>query len=294
MVWALVMAAFNDWWEDNTFRLAASLAFYTIFSLAPILLIAVEMASFVFSRAQAQRQIVHQIEQLVGPEGGRAVQEVLRGAGEIGSNPTAAALGLAAILIGSTAVFAELQAALNYIWDVQVDPQRNVLKSLLRTRLRSFTLVLVVGFLLLVSLVVSAALSAVQEFMQGQLPGIPVVWQVGNFLLSFGVIAFLFAMIYKYLPDVQLTWRDVTIGSLATAALFALGKWLIGFYLGHAAFGSTYGAAGSFVILLIWVYYSALISFLGAEFTQVYVRRFGSNPRPEPHAVPIGRKSHPA
>jgi membrane protein len=290
-IWELVWMACHEWWEDNTFRLAASLAFYTIFSIAPILLIAVEIASVVFSREQAQQQIVKQIEALVGVEGGRAVQEVLRGAGRIGGNPTAVALGLVAILIGSTAVFAELQAALNQVWDVRADPQRSAIKGLVRTRLRSFALVLAVGFLLLVSLVLSALLAAVQEYLADQIPGASWVWHVGNFLVSFAVVSGLFAMIYKYLPDVQITWRDVAIGSLVTAVLFSLGKWLIGLYLGRTAFASTYGAAGSFVVLLIWVYYSALASFFGAEFTQVYARRFGSRIRPEPHAVRVGRKS---
>ena len=290
-VWELVRAAFSEWWEDNTFRLAASLAFYTIFSLAPILLIAVEIAAIVLSREQAQQQIVRQIEDLVGSEGGKAIQEVLRGAGRIGGNLKAVALGLAAILVGSTAVFAELQSALNQIWDVRADPRRNVIKGLLRTRLRSFALALAVGFLLLVSLALSALLTAVQEFLADQMPGLPWMWQVGNFLVSFVVVAVLFAMIYKYLPDVQITWRDVIIGAVVTAVLFSLGKWLIGLYLGRVAFASTYGAAGSFVVLLIWIYYSALISFLGAEFTQVYARRFGSRIRPEPHAIRVGKKA---
>jgi membrane protein len=290
-MWVLVRLAFREWWEDNTFRLAASLAFYTIFSLAPILLIAVEIASVVFNREQAQQQIVKQIEALVGVEGGRAIQEVLRGAGRISGNLTAVVLGLVAILIGSTAVFAELQSALNQMWDVRADPQRNAIKELVWARLRSFALVLAVGFLLLVSLVLSALLAAVQDYLADQTPDLSWVWHVGNFLVSFAVVSGLFAMIYKYLPDVQTTWRDVAIGAVVTAVLFSLGKWLIGLYLGRTAFASTYGAAGSFVVLLIWVYYSALVSFLGAEFTQVYARRFGSRIRPEPHAVRVGKKS---
>jgi membrane protein len=289
-VWELVRAAFSAWWHDNTFRLAASLAFYTIFSLAPILLIAVEIATVVLSREQAQRQIVQQIETLVGVEGGRAMQEVLRSAMHIGGNLKAVVVGLVAILLGSTAVFAELQAALNQIWDVQVDARRSVIRELLRTRLRSFALVLAVGFLLLVSLALSALLAALQTFLADEMPGFSWVWQVGHFFVSFVVVSLLFAMIYKYLPDVQITWRDVAIGAVVTAVLFSLGKWLIGLYLGRTAFASTYGAAGSFAVWLIWVYYSALISFLGAEFTQVYARRFGSRIRPEPHAVRLGKK----
>ncbi len=292
-LWELLRASALEWYNDNTFRLSAALAFYTIFSMAPILLIAVAVAGLWFDEATALRHVLREIEALVGPEGARAVAPILSRVRPESQNPGAALLGFVLLAIGSTAVFAELQSALNWVWDVQVTPRRGYLRSLVRDRLQSFAIVLSVGFLLLVSLVLSAALSATQEFLEGRVQPIPFVWRVLHFVVSYLMTAGLFALIYRFLPDVKLTWRDVGIGALATAGLFTGGKYLIGLYLGRAAFASDYGAAGSFVVLLIWVYYSALISFFGAEFTHVYAQRFGSQTRPEPHAERVGRKDDP-
>jgi membrane protein len=288
--WRLLLTTFNEWREDNIFTLAASLAFYTIFSLSPILLISVEIAGFIFSKQEARQQIIQQVRVLAGPQGGKAVAQVLNSLGAPGGSWPAIFLGVLAILVGSTAVFANLQGALNQVWDVKPDPRQSMLQSLLRSRLRSFALVLTVGFLLLLSLTFSAILSAVQAHFSALIPGGTLLWRFADFLISFIIIAVLFAMIYRYLPDVQITWQDVGIGAVVTAFLFSLGKSLISLYLGKSAFVSTYGAAGSFVVMLLWIYYSALISFLGAEFTQVYARRYGSGIRPESHAVRLGRK----
>jgi membrane protein len=287
----LFKTAFTEWMEDNTFRLAASLAFYTIFSIAPILLISVEIAGFIFSRGAARQQLIMQVEELAGVQGGQAVAQILDSVGVWEGNWIAVAIGIGTILVGSTVVFAELQSALNQIWDVMPDPKRSAFRSLIRTRVRSFAVVLSVGFLLLVSLVVSAALAAAHNYLAEALPVTPWLWQIFNFLISLAITTLLFAMIYKYLPDVQITWSDVGIGALVTAILFNLGKSLIGLYLGQTAVASVYGAAGSFVVFLFWIYYSALISFFGAEFTQVYARRYGSKIRPEKHAIRVGRKS---
>jgi membrane protein len=287
----LFKTAFAEWLEDNTFRLAASLAFYTIFSIAPILLISVEIAGFIFSRGAARQQLIMQVEELAGIQGGQAAAQILDSVGLWDGNWVAIVVGLVTVLVGSTAVFAELQSALNQIWDVMPDPRRSAVKSLLRTRIRSFAVVLTVGFLLLVSLVISAALAAAHNYLAAMIPITPWMWQLINLLVSLAVTSLLFAMVYKYLPDVQITWRDVWVGALVTAILFNIGKTLIGLYLGRTAVASTYGAAGSFVVILLWVYYSALISFFGAEFTQVYARKYGSKIRPEPHAIRIGRKS---
>lgn len=291
ILWKIAKATFMEWWEDNPFRLAASLAFYTTFSLAPMLLIAVGIASLVFDEQKARSQIVRQIQSLTGSEGARAVAQALEGATRMGGNPTAIVAGAVALIMGSTAVFAELQSALNYIWDVQADPNRGSIKGFLRDRLQSFAIVLGIGFLLLVSLLISAALAAAREFLTGSMPDISWLWQTLDVIASFGIVTLLFAMIYKYLPDVAITWRDVGTGAVVTALLFIGGKFLIGLYLGQTAFGSIYGAAGSFVVLLIWVYYSALICFFGAEFTQVFARRYGSGIRPREHAVRVGRKA---
>lgn len=288
----LVKTSFVEWWQDDTFRYAASLAFYTIFSLAPILLIAVGAASLFFARDVATEKMVAEIQRLVGSQGAQAVRQVINASTGFGKSVWAIASGVATFLLGATAVFAELQTALNKIWDVQAQPRRGVFLSFIFDRLRSFTLALGVGFLLLVSLVVSAVLAALQEYLNSWMPAFPALWQLLNVAASFAVAALLFAMIYKYLPDVEITWNDVGIGALVTAALFTGGKHLIGLYLGQTAAANAFGAAGSFAVLLIWIYYSALVSFLGAEFTQVYARLYGSRIQPSSHAVRVGEKSN--
>jgi membrane protein len=289
--WQLLKLTFAEWWSDNTFELAAALAFYTIFSIAPVLLIAVGVASFFLAPETATNRIVAEVQNLIGPQGARAVRQVIESSRGFGKGIGAIGVGAVTLIIGATAVFAQLQAALNHIWDVKSKPDRSVIGSLVVDRLRSFSIALCVGFLLLVSLVISAVISALQDYMNNWLPGMPWLWQTANVVASFVVIAILFAMVYKFLPDVLISWKDVWIGAAVTALLFTGGKYLIGIYLGHTATASAFGAAGSLVVLLFWVYYSSLIVFLGAEFTQVYARRYGSKIRPQRHAVRIGRKS---
>ncbi|HSO20114.1 MAG TPA: YihY/virulence factor BrkB family protein, partial [Desulfosarcina sp.] len=260
-------------WEDNVFRFAAAIAFYTVFSMAPILLISLGIASLVFDAEKAKTQIVQEIETLTGPEGGKVTRQVFENTDIMRRNPAAVAFGIAALLLGSTAVFANLQASLNQIWRVAPRPRRSMWVDLLRVRVRSFGIVLAVGFLLLVSMVFSALISALQSLMADQAGRSALLWRTFNLMVSFGMVTLLFAMIYKYLPDAKIAWRHVVFGAAITSALFSIGKYLIGYYLGKVAIGSTYGAAGSFVILLIWIYYSALICFFGAEFTQIFARR---------------------
>ena len=276
-----------EWYEDNTFRLAASLAFYTIFSLAPLLLIAIAVAGLVFGEEVATRQLLRQIEGLVGPEGAAAVRDVVTSASRSPQSTGAALLGIATLVVGSTAVFAELQAALNFIWGVQPKPTRGAIVGLILSRVTAFAVVLGVGFLLLVSLVASAVLAAAQEYLAENVLAMPEIWRVANVVVSFALTTGLFMLIYKVLPDVRLRWTDVAVGAAVTALLFTIGKFLIGEYLGRISVGSRYGAAGSFAVLLVWIYYSALISFYGAEFTHVYYRRrHGARVAPEPHAEP--------
>ena len=289
-VWRLIKATCIEWFEDDTFRLAASLAFYTIFSLAPVLLIATGVAGVFLARETAAERILAEVQALVGPEGAQAIRPVLEASTGFGKGAWAIATGLVTFLLGATAVFAELQAALNKIWDVKADPKRGVILKLIFDRLRSFTIALGVGFLLLVSLVVSAALTALEQYLNNWMPGIPALWQALNIVTSLLLAAVLFAMIYKYLPDAKIAWSDVWIGAGVTAALFTVGKHVISLYLGQTAVASAFGAAGSFAVLLIWIYYSALISFFGAEFTQVYARLYGSKIRPSSHATRIGDK----
>jgi membrane protein len=289
--WELLKLTFAEWMNDNTFELSAALAFYTIFSIAPVLLIAVGVASFFFAPDTATDQIVGEMEKMIGAQGANAVRQVIESSRGFGKGVWAVSVGILTLVMGATAVFGELQSALNQIWDVKAKPGRGVIMSFVFDRLRSFSIAVCVGFLLLVSLVISAVISGLQNYMNNWLPGIPWAWQTANVVSSFLVIAVLFAMIYKFLPDVVISWKDVWIGAAVTALLFTAGKYLIGIYLGRTATASAFGAAGSLVVLLFWVYYSALISFLGAEFTQVYARRYGPGVRPQKHAVRIGRKS---
>ncbi len=289
--WQLLKLTFAEWTNDNTFELSAALAFYTMFSIAPVLLIAVGVASFFLAPDTATDRIVGEMEKMVGAQGANAVRQVIESSRGFGKGLGAVSVGIVTLILGATAVFGELQSGLNHIWDVKAKADRNAVVSLVVDRLRSFSIALGVGFLLLVSLVVSAVISAVQDYMNSWLPGIPWFWQAANIVASFFVIAVLFAMIYKFLPDVMISWSDVRIGAAVTALLFTGGKYVIGVYLGRTATASAFGAAGSLVVLLFWVYYSALIGFFGAEFTQVYARRYGSGIRPQKHAVRVGRKS---
>lgn len=289
--WQIVKITFQEWWADDTFRFAASLAFYTIFSIAPVLLIVVGVASLFYARETAIDRIVFETQNLVGIRGAQAVRGVLEASSGFGKSIWAITTGVVTFLFGASAVFAELQIALNKIWDVQAQPRHGMILKLVLDRLRSFTIALGVGFLLLVSLVISAAISALQGYMQSRMPVVPGFWQTLNIIVSFLIAGALFAMIYKYLPDARIKWKDVWIGAAVSAALFTAGKYIIGVYLGQTATASAFGAAGSLAVLLIWVYYSSLISFLGAEFTQVYARRHGVPIEPESHAVRSGKKS---
>ena len=289
--WELLKLTFTEWNNDNAFELSAALAFYTIFSIAPVLLIAVGVASFFLAPDAATDQIVGEMEQMIGAQGANAVRQVIESSRGFGKGFWAVSVGVVTLIIGATTVFGELQSALNQIWDVKAKPDRGVIMSFLIDRVRSFSIAIGVGFLLLVSLVITALISGLQEYMNAWLPGVPWIWQTANVVSSFLVIAVLFAMIYKFLPDVVISWKDVWIGAAVTAVLFTGGKYAIGIYLGRTATASAFGAAGSLVVLLFWVYYSALISFFGAEFTQVYARRYGPGIQPQKHAVRVGRKS---
>ena len=288
--WELLKLTFGDWIDDNAFELSGALAFYTIFSIAPVLLIAVGVASFFLTPDTATDQIVGEMKKMIGAEGANAVRQVIDSSRGFGKGLWAVSVGIVTLILGATAVFGELQSALNQIWDVKAKPDRGVIMSFVVDRVRSFSIAICVGFLLLVSLVISALISGLQNYMNTWLPGVPWVWHTANAVSSFLVIALLFAAIYKLLPDVLISWRDVWIGAAVTALLFTAGKYLTGIYLGRTATASAFGAAGSLVVLLFWVYYSALISFLGAEFTQVYARRYGPGIRPKKHAVRVGRK----
>src|SRR5437868_557136 len=285
-IWELLKETFSDWNEDKAPRLAAALAYYTLFSIAPLLFIVIAIAGLVFGREAVQGQIQTQIQGLVGEQAATTIQSMVQGANKPSSSIIATVIGIVTLVFGAAGLFGQLQDALNTIWEVQPKPGRSFLDTL-KERFLPFTMILGVGFLLLVSLVVSAGLSALGAFFSGLLPGLEFVWQIVNFVVSFGVITLLFAMIYKVLPDAKIAWNDVWIGAAATALLFTIGKVLIGLYLGRSAVGSTYGAAGSLIVVLIWVYYSTQLLFLGAEFTQVYARKYGSRIQPAENAVAL-------
>ncbi len=285
----LIKESFQEWQKDGALDLGAALAFYTIFSLAPLLLVALAVAGLLWDRGQIQGQLLAEIQGLMGPQGAQAVQTMLANAGRHGSGLLATVIALVTILFGATGVFVQLQSSLNKVWNVEARPGLGVW-SFVKTRLISFGMVLGIGFLLLVSLVVSTAVSALGKWATGLLPGSEALMQGVTFVVSFAFITLLFALMFKLLPDVEIGWRDVWIGAVVTALLFTLGKFLIGLYLGKSSVSSTYGAAGSLVIVLLWIYYSSQILFLGAEFTQVYATRYGSQIKPSQHAVPVVEK----
>jgi membrane protein len=272
-----------EWSEDNVPLLAAALAYYTVFSLAPLLIIAIAIAGFFFGEEAARGEIIGQIQGFVGREGAEAIQAMIQNANRPGSGGTIATItGVIILLFGASGVFGQLQVALNTIWEVKPKPG-NGIKSFLQSRFLSFGMVLVIGFLLLVSLV----LAAIASYFGSLVPGLVIVGQVVNFIISFGVITVLIAAIYKFLPDVNIPWTNLWIGAGVTALLFNLGKFLLGLYLGSSSVGSAYGAAGSLVVLLIWVFYSAQILLFGAEFTQVYSKYRGLPIEPSKHAVRV-------
>jgi len=278
----LMKRAASKWSDDNAPTFAASLSYYTIFSIAPVLVIAVSVAGMVFGEEAARGQMQAQLQDLVGQSGADIIGQMMISARKPSAGIFATALGVIALAFGATGVFVQLQDALNHIWDVKPNKERGGVINFLRTRLLSFAMVLVIGFLLLVSLVVSAVLAALGAWFDHLLPGWTVMWQGVNLLVSFGVITVLFAMMYKILPDTHVAWKDVWLGAAVTSLLFSLGKFGIGLYLGRSAVASSYGAAGSLAVVLLWVYYSAQILFLGAEFTQVYARRHGSRSHEAP------------
>jgi membrane protein len=283
----LIKDTFSDWSEDKAPRLAAALAYYTAFALAPLLVIAIAVAGLVFGREAAANQIGQQTASLLGPTAGNAVNGMVESAAaNQGTGIVATIIGVATLLFAASGVFGELQDSLNTIWEVQPKPGQGFMATI-KQRFFSFAMVLGVGFLLLVSLIISAALGALGTFVAGDQAGQTLIWKTINFVVSFGVTTLLFALIFKILPDAKVQWRDVWVGALATALLFTLGKAALGWYLGRPGTTSTYGAAGSFVALLLWVYYTAQILFLGAEFTQVYARTYGSKIEPAENAVPV-------
>jgi membrane protein len=277
-IWRLLKETLDEWQQDKVDRMAAALAYYTLFSIAPLLVIAVAVAGAVFGQEAARGEIVTQIQGLLGKAGAEVVQAALANTQnpQAGNGIVPSIVSGLALLFGASGVFVQLQDSLNAVWNVEPSPQAGV-KAVVRKRIFSFAMVITIGFILMVSLVVSAGLAALSTFTNQLFPALAVFWKLFNLAISLGVFTLLFALIYKYLPDIRIAWRDVFIGAFFTSVLFSIGKELLGLYLGNGAFGSTYGAAGSLVTVLAWIYYSVQIMLFGAEFTQVYTRKYGSH-----------------
>ena len=286
--------SFREWNKHKAPRLGAALAFYTLLSITPLLLVVVSVMGLVLGNTIAESDLIQQVQNLVGSAGGKAVQALLEGAKGNTHGIIATVIGLLTLLFGASGVLIELRDALNTIWDVRRPELKGNLQrisSFTKERAFSFTLVLAIGFLLLVSLAVNAAISAVGAFSASVLPAGEVILHMLNSMVSFVITTGLFAAIYRVMPDVRIEWHDVILGGAVTSLLFTIGKLLIGLYLGKASFASSYGAAASVVVLIVWVYYSSQIFFLGAEFTKVFANCYGSQPSFHPEGIVVGSKS---
>ncbi len=288
--WDLIRTTAREWSEDKVPRLGAALAFYSVLSIAPLLLIAIAVAALIFGEEAASGQLAGQIRQMVGQEGAEAIQMMLKNARKPGAGIVASIVGFATLLLGASGVFGQLQDAMNTIWEVQPKADRGIL-GMLRDRFFSFSMVLGTGFLLLTSLILSSAVAAAFHLLSGVSPALKPLLAVGDLAASAVVVILLFALIYKLLPDARIAWRDVWVGAGLTTALFLVGKAAIGAYLGRSGYGSSYGAAGSLVVLLVWIYYSSQILFFGAEFTKVYADRYGRRIEPSADAEPVSTRS---
>lgn len=291
---SLLKRTWAEFQADKAMTLGAALAFYTALSLAPLLLLVTVIAGAAFGDQATRGEIAHQLNDLIGDEGAKAVQGMLASTQRPGGSLVSTVVGIVTLLFGATGVFTSLQDALNTVWNVKPEDARTGVWGFIRDRLASFSMICAMAFLLLVSLVFSAVLNALGGLVNHRMPGGD-LWMGGaNLVIGFLVTTLMFATIYKYLPHARPDWSDVLTGAVITAVLFTVGKYLIGLYLGTASIGSTYGAAGSFVVLLVWIYYSSLIVLFGAEFTQVYAQHYGSGLSPagrrrlagKPDAVP--------
>lgn len=281
--WALVKAAFSSWLDDYAPSMGAALAYYTIFSIAPLLLIVISTAGLVFGEQAVRGEIFGQLQGLMGDEGARAVQSLLESVSEPKKGVIATVIGTVLLLIGATTVFSELQSDFDRIWRASDEDKAGGVWQLIRSRLLSFGIILGIGFLMMVSLVFSAAMAALGKWWGPLFSGLEISATVLNSVFSFALMTAVFAMLYKFMPRVRIHWQDVWTGAIVTALLFTIGKILIGLYIGKSAITSGFGAAGSLVVVLVWVYYSAQIFLLGAEFTWVYAHAHGSRKNEPPN-----------
>ena len=298
--WPLLVQAYNAWSEDRVLRFSAALAYYAIFSMAPLVIIAVSAAGLFFGEQAARGEIFQQIERLIGPKAAIEIQAIIQASSDKPKSALATLIGLGTLIIGASGVFAQLKDALNAIWGVRLKKNAGI-TSMIKDYVLSFSIVLAIGFLLIISLLFSAALQAMTTYMKGIMP-LPSFAAPLAELTSFALLTVLFALIYKVLPDVEIGWRDVWTGAVFTSIFFAIGKFLIGLYLGTSSVASSFGAAGALILILTWVYYSTTIFLFGAEFTKVYAREYGCGIHPSHNAEMItaaarseqGLGKHPA
>lgn len=282
----LLKDAFFAWDEDKAWRLGAALAYFTLFSLAPLLIIVITITSTVFGEQAVRGQIFSEIQGLIGVQGAQAVQKMLQNAYLSGSDLAATVFGVVMLIFGSTAVFVQLRDAINSIWHIAEKPI-NTLKGFVKARIIAFTMILGIGFLLLVSLIISAFLGLFSDYLGARFPVLNQIMKIVDFVVSFGFITVLFALIFKILPNARIKWKDIWVGSAVISFLFTIGKMAIGFYLGSSNIASTFGAASSLAIVLLWTFYSAQIFLFGAEFTKIFANRYGANILPDEHGVKI-------
>jgi len=282
----LFPAAYASFKEDKAPRLGAALAYYTVLSIPPLLVVLVAIAAMVFDPREVRQRVVTTFARLVGDQGAGAVHEMMATAHQSQRGLIATALGLVLLLLSASGVFGQLKDALNTLWEVEPKPGRG-LRAWLGQYVFSMMVLLGTGFLLIVSLAVTALLAALGDYLAHRLPGGQALWQGVNFVISLGVVGGLFALLFKFIPDGRVVWKDALIGGLVTSVLFTLGQLGIGLYLGRSNVGSSYGAAGSLVVMLVWIYYSSMIFLYGAEFTKVYAMRIGERVRPDHDALPV-------
>lgn len=273
-IYRLLVETYNQFLDDKGFKMSAALSYYAAFSLGPLLIIVISIAGFIFGEEAARGELAGQMEGLMGHEGAELMQTVINGAANTSTGIISTILSIVFLVLGSVAVFLELQESLNIIWGVEQKPGR-ALKNLIKNRINSFSMVIATGFLLAVSLLINSLISLMYNFLGKMFDSYLPLLDILNIVSSFVVVTILFAMIFKYLPDIIISWKYVWLGAVITSTLFSIGKYLIGLYLGNSSYSSTYGAAASFVILFIWIYYSGIILFFGAEFTQVLRRKYG-------------------
>ena len=292
-LWKILLASFTGFSKDNGLKLSASLAYYTVFSIAPLLIIVMSVAGLVFEQDAITNRLYPEIEHYVGSQPAAQIQEVLKHLALSGKSGIAVVIGVVTLLLGASSIFIEIQDSLNIIWRVKARPKSGWLQ-LLRNRFVSFSLIISLGFLLLASLIINIVINAIQDQIQRFLPGIDSVTQLLvkglNLGITLVVITTLFGIIFKFLPDVKIKWRDVRSGSIFTAILFMLGQYLISLYIHYTAQGSAYGAAGSIIVILVWIYYTSAILYIGAEFTQVYAEFTGCKIEPADYAVAVIQK----